>query len=196
MVPGSHDSGHIRTPPASSPSRTSPGTSARCSGSQKTTSAAACGAERLEPARQRVAGAERVRHRTGAACDSCTRGRRRPDPGPIALEHGRGTSDVPEDRDQDVHGAARPLDVAVEGAPESLGFVSGHERVDEDDAVARLAVHAADVLLPFLVVCGPAPETRRELEHDHGATVPRTVEGSLCVSSGRERKRKKRRMGI
>ena len=62
----------------------------------------------------------------------------------------------------------RALDVAVEGFPEAGGVVARNERVDQHDAVLRLDERAADVLLPLLVVGGPAPEASVDLEHVHG----------------------------
>ena len=116
--------------------------------------------ERLDSARERVVGPERVRHDAGAPLDRAATAGRRPDAGAVALDHRRRAARVPEDRDEHVHRASGPLDVLVERGPEALGVVRRDERVDEDDAVARLAVDAADVFLPLLVVCRPAPQAR------------------------------------
>jgi len=74
-------------------------------------------------------------------------------------------------RFEDVHRRLRTLDVTVERLPELRGVLVRDERVDEHDAVLRLDVHAADLLVPLLVERGPAPEAVFDLEHVHGAKL-------------------------
>jgi hypothetical protein len=84
---------------------------------------------------------------------------------------------VPENRDQDVHGACCPGDVAVESFKEARRVLGWDERIDQRDRVFRLLVEAADLFSPFLlggplrVKSGPAPEARPELLYSHGAKV-------------------------
>ena len=122
----SHDAGHTRRPPAPSPSRVSPGTSARAASSHHTTSSAVgtwiaatpVGTSPSPPRR-----ADRPRVVAGG-------------------DHGR-AAHVPRARRQRHDGPAQSLDVAVERTEEALRLVVGHERVDEHDRVGRLVVDAA-----------------------------------------------------
>src|SRR5262249_43304477 len=121
---------------------------------------------RLDTARQVVARPERS-SLAGAALDRLPRARRRPDLRVVALGQLPGVARVPEDGDEDVHGPPGALDVAVERAVEPLAAVARHERVDQTDGVGRLQVDGADVLLPFVVESGPAPEAGRDLLDVH-----------------------------
>ncbi len=164
--------------PAPSPRRTSPGTSAACSRDPVDDLAVARGAERLDTAWETVARLERVGDDARPARDRGTHRGRRPDAGAVPLDERCGAARVPEDRDEDVHPLAG--DLAVEGAEERRGVLGRDERVDEHDAVLRLAVDGADVLLPLLVV-GPSSAQRRarDLDDVHGADLRR---GPRCRS--------------
>ena len=172
---GSHDAGHMlarrpsrprsarrrgRAPSAPGSSRR-PRRRARCGTprSRPGSSSPIANGSVTTPARRAIAALPRLR---------------RPDARVVALAHLRGAARVPEHRDEDVHAALRTLDVAVERLPELRRVVPRDERVDEDDAVLRLDERAADVLLPLLVVGGPAPEAGVDLEHVHGGTLKRT----------------------
>ncbi len=125
----------------------------------------------------------------GAARDRGLSAARRPDAGVVALAHLGGAARVPEHGDEDVHAAFRALHVAVEGLPEPRRVLGGDERVDEHDAVLGGDERRADVLLPLLVVGGPAPEAGGDLEHVHGETLKRTDRDS-CRIVGNERPRR------
>ena len=63
-----------------------------------------------------------------------------------------------------------PLDVTIERAPEAslLLRLLGNERVDEDDRVVGLDVHAADLVAPFAEERAPAPQTVSDPLDVHG----------------------------
>jgi hypothetical protein len=52
---------------------------------------------------------------------------------------------VPAVGEEDRDGTAESLDVAVEMREEPLLFAGGHERIEQDDGIGRLVVHAPDV---------------------------------------------------
>jgi hypothetical protein len=62
---------------------------------------------------------------------------------------------VPGVGEEDRNGTAEPLDVAVEMREELLLLAGGHERVEQDDGIGRLVVHASDIRRR------PAPEPTR-----------------------------------
>ena len=72
-----------------------------------------------------------------------------------------------------MHGAAEPLDVAVERRPETLVLVGRDERVDDHNRVGELRVHRSDLRAPVLCVLPlgmgrrPAPQPRPQLLHLH-----------------------------
>jgi len=135
------------------------------------------GINRENSAGERLACAKDVRHRP-TLLDKLARRLMHPDPRAwVSLDKRRRAPRVPEDRDQDVHGARCPGDVAVESFKEARRLLGRDERIDQRDRVLRLQVETADLLSPFLlggplrVKSGPAPETRPELLYPHGAKV-------------------------
>ena len=125
----------------------------------------------LEPSGQAAVERERIRDLPGTARDGRLARARRPDACAVALAHRSGTARMPEHRDEDVNASLRALHIAVESLPEACSVVRGDERVDEHHPVLGLDEDAADVLLPLLVVSGPAPEAGSDLEHVHGVTL-------------------------
>ena len=95
--------------------------------------------------------------------------------GRVVARHDRlGASRVPRGGQHHDHRPADALDITVEGAPEALLVLGRHERVDEDDRVRSLVVHATDLLLPAVALgrpgrmkAGPPPETGSDLLHAH-----------------------------
>ena len=138
-----------------------------------------CGPTGLEPTGERIAGTEGVRYEAGSSRDGRAAGRGRPHTGAVPLDHGGGAACVPEHAHENVDRLlAGALHVAVERFPEARSVLRRDERVDEYHAVSGLDVDAADVLLPLLVVPGPAPEAGGDLEHVHAATL-------VCVAANR-----------
>ncbi len=127
--------------------------------------------ERHNASRQRLTRPEDVGDRIRPALNRSAGAAWYVQPRAVAADNVRGASRMPEHRDQDVNRHSRAFDIPVERLPEPcrLRLVGWHERIDQDDGVARLVVDAPDVVAPLLVVGRPAPETVGDREDLHGA---------------------------
>ena len=113
------------------------------------------------------------------------------------------------DREQDAHGLPRPLDVPVERLVEAIAVLHRHERVEEDDRVRPVVVHAADLLIPAVgaavgrrparVTAGPVPQSGSELPHLHAVSIlagPGTTRKEMhCFAFARSSCSRARRRG-
>ncbi len=125
----------------------------------------------LDAAGQRVARPEHVRDRFRPALDRRAGAARGVQPPAVAADDLAGAARVPEHRDEHMDRDTCAPHIPVQRLPEPCGFgrLRRHERVDQDDRVGCLEVHAADLVVPFLVVGGPAPEPLRDPRDLHGS---------------------------
>ena len=155
------------------------------------------GAERLDPTGERVSRAKDVGDDPRASLDRGAGRARCPHPRRVAGDHLGRAPDVPEHGDQDVELASDPADVLVERPPEAFLVLWRHERVDEDDAVGRLAEDGPDILLPLLVVARPAPQTdvdARDFHAANGRENPKRYALRIVVSQHLSRRRDRMRL--